>query len=476
MKRKLALALLCAVGLIGIAAVSTDTSFFQNISSSGWLSLSGQTNRLTVAGGSLKMDGSAIGGGTTSPWTNVSGVIKPAPGQTTNVLQFVSGLADNATNVALVVDTINEWNGGTAVSFRNAGNEQLSLRLFPDSNLVTIQNQDDYTTPTNRSVLEYSTSANPGANLTKSALSLISTSDDFDSTESVASLEATASNGTGKLTVSGTLDGFNTQPIITVTASAAPGSLSSVRIRGADDGTGATFFDFAPGVGATATPYKLDTKVSHSSGNLVEIKNNTTNKLTVAWDGATTVAQSASEPSAPSAGHFTLFGIDNGSGKMLAQMRFPSGASRTFATEVGGIPGVTDASSAAAGIVGEYMSSAVAFGSAVSLTSTVGNNVTSLSLTAGDWDVEGNVNFSLSGATVTDHSAGINTTTGTVPSDGTGLSSGLQTVAQTVVNSLTVPRKRINVSSTTTVYLVGKATFSAGTVSIYGSITARRMR
>lgn len=40
-----------------------------------------------------------------------------------------------------------------------------------------------------------------------------------------------------------------------------------------------------PTVGASTTPYKLDTSVAHTSGNLVEVKNNTTNKFTIAYNG-----------------------------------------------------------------------------------------------------------------------------------------------------------------------------------------------
>lgn len=138
--------------------------------------------------------------------------------------------------------------------------------------------------------------------------------------------------------------------------------------------------------------------------------------------------------------------------------------------------GVTDASNATAGNVGQTITNAIPSGSATALTTATAKNVTSISLTAGDWDVSGNVNFSAATATVTGTSGGITTTSATMPTDGTEVFSGVQVTLLSETDSVTISRKQINVSSTTTVYLVGKSTFSAGSVSAFGSITARRVR
>jgi hypothetical protein len=145
-------------------------------------------------------------------------------------------------------------------------------------------------------------------------------------------------------------------------------------------------------------------------------------------------------------------------------------------TLTGGIVGGTDASNATAGHVGEYPSSSVPIGSAVSLTTATSANVTSISLTAGDWDVSGNINYTAGTATVTGKISGISTTSATLPTDGSEVYSGVQLTLGTATDGSAVPRKRISVSGTTTVYLVGQATFSAGTVTAFGSITARRIR
>jgi len=140
------------------------------------------------------------------------------------------------------------------------------------------------------------------------------------------------------------------------------------------------------------------------------------------------------------------------------------------------ILGAVNASTAAAGMLGEVFSSAVASGSAVVLATATTTNVTSISLTAGDWDVSGNINIAGSTATYTQGVGGTSTTSVTLPTDGTEVYSGAQFTLLSVTDGLTVPRKVVNVSSTTTVYLVAKATFSAGTMTAFGSITARRIR
>lgn len=153
----------------------------------------------------------------------------------------------------------------------------------------------------------------------------------------------------------------------------------------------------------------------------------------------------------------------------------PTG-SLTFTTSGTGVTGTTTNDSAAAGVVGEVVTSAVVAGSAVSLTTATGANVTSISLTAGDWDVSGNVNFSASSATVTGTSGGVTSTSATVPTDGTEVYSGVQVTLLSETDSVTLPMKRFSLSGTTTVYLVAKSTFSAGSVGAFGSIVGRRRR
>lgn len=141
------------------------------------------------------------------------------------------------------------------------------------------------------------------------------------------------------------------------------------------------------------------------------------------------------------------------------------------------IVGTVAGSEAIAGTIGEYVQSLVAAGGALAVATGVTTNVTSISLTAGDWDVEASVLYNFN-TTIANNlaSAGISTTSKTIPTDGSEVKS---LVASTgglgMVTGVTVPRKRINVTSTTTVYLCASATFDVS-CSVYGSINARRVR
>ena len=131
------------------------------------------------------------------------------------------------------------------------------------------------------------------------------------------------------------------------------------------------------------------------------------------------------------------------------------------------------------GFVGEFVSSSVASGSAVALTTATNANVTSISLTAGDWEVAGEVWQTLAGgASPTVGQAGISTSSTTF---GSGPGTGSRAIIPATIGANQVPvivlaPCRLSLASTTTVYLIGEALFGSGTVSAYGVITARRMR
>lgn len=145
-----------------------------------------------------------------------------------------------------------------------------------------------------------------------------------------------------------------------------------------------------------------------------------------------------------------------------------------YATNLTAITATSD--NAPVGGLGEYTNKLVAVGSAVSLTTATAANITAFALTAGDWDVEGNINFSGTTATVTQVQGGISSTSVTLPTDGSEVFSDASITLFSGTDSVTLPRKRISISSTTTIYLVGKAIFSAGTVGGFGQMSARRVR
>lgn len=133
---------------------------------------------------------------------------------------------------------------------------------------------------------------------------------------------------------------------------------------------------------------------------------------------------------------------------------------------------VTTNSNAAAGVVGQVVTSTV---SAVAITSATNTNVTSISLAAGDWDVYGSIQANAAGTTTTAYtSGGINTTSATLPA--TGLYMVIPAGAAGLLVGGAVPSRRISVASTTTVYLVANISYAVSTCTVSGSITARRER
>lgn len=143
--------------------------------------------------------------------------------------------------------------------------------------------------------------------------------------------------------------------------------------------------------------------------------------------------------------------------------------------------GTSTNDTAPSGIIGETLTSSTALSSAVSLTTATAADITSLSLTAGDWDVFIQAGFS-GGGTTTILKYALSTTTATLPgSDTTAVptSNQVQGIAPINIagaNYTTLIYCPVSLATTTTVYLVEEATFGAGSCSGFGSIIARRSR
>lgn len=164
--------------------------------------------------------------------------------------------------------------------------------------------------------------------------------------------------------------------------------------------------------------------------------------------------------------------------------RDPRTAANALQLQPGQMLATSTNDSAGVGRLGEYVSSDIASGSAVALTTATPANVTSISLTAGDWDVWINGFFLAANATVfTIASASISTTSATVaasPSSRLGLVSlplaGFTGAGGGVSLNCVAGPARLSLGSTTTVYFVASATFTVDTMSAYGEIQARRVR
>lgn len=151
-------------------------------------------------------------------------------------------------------------------------------------------------------------------------------------------------------------------------------------------------------------------------------------------------------------------------------------------TFTGGIIGVTASSNAVAGRLGEYKNSNVTSGSAIALTTGTGANVTSISLTAGDWDLWGQISFIGNSATTVNYIAGaLDTISAQSPINSavnnTVIYVGGGTVFTTVaIVSYSIAKVRVTLDATTTYYLTAQAGFGTSTISAWGFIAARRVR
>lgn len=155
-------------------------------------------------------------------------------------------------------------------------------------------------------------------------------------------------------------------------------------------------------------------------------------------------------------------------------------------TEIGWLsPGYTGGAAQAVGKIGEVLSSVVISSSAVSVTTATPVNITTLALTAGDWEISWSAFIQpAAGTAVTIMQAGVGTTTATLPAltlaTPLPYASFVQASATpgsgTIPISLTSGSIQINISAATTYYLVTSDTFSASTLTAFGWIKARRIR
>jgi hypothetical protein len=142
-------------------------------------------------------------------------------------------------------------------------------------------------------------------------------------------------------------------------------------------------------------------------------------------------------------------------------------------SQTNGIVGTTTNNNANAGSVGEFVT---ATASGVSLTSTVVANVTSISLTAGDWDVTGVVQVvGAAGTTFTNMLGGSSTTSATLGPLGSFWQAGFTTSASATITEA-LPPLRYSFVTTTTVFAVADAQFTVSTATAAAVIRARRIR
>lgn len=136
--------------------------------------------------------------------------------------------------------------------------------------------------------------------------------------------------------------------------------------------------------------------------------------------------------------------------------------------------GVTTATAATAGNVGEVIDASLAKGSAAALTTGQTVQILSESLTAGNWECSATAYYTAASGSLTYGQSGLNTTSGTTLAPQGTRSTLVGASLATVDPSATSMPVQFLVGSTTTIYLT--ATIStAATVSGYGNIHCKRI-
>lgn len=141
-----------------------------------------------------------------------------------------------------------------------------------------------------------------------------------------------------------------------------------------------------------------------------------------------------------------------------------------------GIVGTTTTNDAQAGSVGETIMSSSTLTN-YPATGTWGD-LTSISLTAGDWDIAAATQQTTPGTMTGETRLGISTTSG---NSATGLTIGYNRLTFSSATALSdssgsIPMYRLQLASTTTVYLKFFTEYSSGTPKALGTIIARRRR
>ena len=144
-------------------------------------------------------------------------------------------------------------------------------------------------------------------------------------------------------------------------------------------------------------------------------------------------------------------------------------ASNNFMTKYG----VTNGINAAGGEVGEYSASS---GISTSLVTAAAKTIHSVTLPAGDWDIEGVATYTKAATTVVTYiQQGISTTSNTLGGTGT-FTATAATISDVIPSAFTTPVVRLNLSSSTTVHLVSRAGFTTSTLTASGFLRVRRVR
>jgi hypothetical protein len=223
--------------------------------------------------------------------------------------------------------------------------------------------------------------------------------------------------------------------------------------RGSSGGAGAT------GIG------EYISFLNKTSTNSSDVSNTIVSKFT---DGTTATRTS----------QFAITGVNNASAVTL--MTLDGNGNATFGT-TNSIVGAATNNSAVAGNIGEEINATVSTYTNYTTTATY-QNVTSITLTAGDWDITAQGTLSSNGATITAANDAIFViSTTTASASGATEGKNISYIPQAALlgtshESTSIVPFRVSLSGTTTYYLNTQASFTVGNPQFTGTIRARRAR
>lgn len=147
-----------------------------------------------------------------------------------------------------------------------------------------------------------------------------------------------------------------------------------------------------------------------------------------------------------------------------------------FNPTTNGIIGTTTNNNAVAGSVGQFIDSGVVSGTYA--TTTTFQNATSISLTAGDWDVYGNVWCVSTTIYTLSTESGISATSVSGAIQGSTASNGFAIAGSALgLGTVTMPLyTRVSLAITTIIYLTTQAVFTSTAPTFFCQISARRVR
>jgi hypothetical protein len=162
-------------------------------------------------------------------------------------------------------------------------------------------------------------------------------------------------------------------------------------------------------------------------------------------------------------------GTSTGYGVVKADGTTITSASGVITTAA--LPGNLVGTTPAVGYAGYETNSVVNSSGGIAITTGATSNVTSIVVPPGNYTVSGHVTFNGTSATVTQETAGISTNSATLPTADSSQSTAYPGTTTTTGNTTcSLESQPINCTTNTTIYLVGKPAFSAGSMSLSGAL------